>query len=377
MGIFGAYGLTLGAIALAFILFFKLIRIVPEQEAWIVEEFGKFKRALGPGFHLVIPFVQRVAYRHHLKEEAVDVEPQVCITKDNVQVHVDGVLYLMVVDAERASYGIDNYRFATAQLAQTTMRSEIGKIDLDNSFSERDRINDAVVKAVDEASDPWGIKVTRYEIKDITPTDTVMRAMEQQVKAEREKRAEILKSEGERESKVNESKGDRQHAINLSEGERQKRMNEADGRAEAIEIVANATAEGIGEVAKAIQHPKGRQAITMRIAEQFIGQLGDILEHSHTQVLPYDIAQIKGVLDGVLGNRGDIPSVGGRAGSSTDSTGSGARSAGSGRAQAPDRPGGLGSRTSNQGGDYGGRRSGGQGPNRFYPDMRTHEGGTL
>lgn len=370
MGIFSAYGLTLGAVALAFILFFKLIRIVPEQEAWIVEEFGKFKRALGPGFHLVIPFVQRVAYRHHLKEEAVDVEPQVCITKDNVQVHVDGVLYLMVVDAERASYGIDNYRFATAQLAQTTMRSEIGKIDLDNSFSERDRINDAVVKAVDEASDPWGIKVTRYEIKDITPTDTVMRAMEQQVKAEREKRAEILKSEGQRESKVNESQGDRQHAINLSEGERQKRINESDGRAEAIEIVANATADGIGEVARAIQHPKGRQAITMRIAEQFISQLGDILEHSHTQVLPYDIAQIKGVLDGVLGNRGDASSYG-------QDSGAVARPAGSGRPRAADRPGGLGSTSSNQGGSHGGRAGGGQGPRQFFPDTRSREGGLL
>lgn len=302
MGIFGAYGLTLGAILLVFLVFFKLIRIVPEEEAWIVEEFGKFKRALGPGFHLVIPFVQRVAYQHHLKEEAVDVEPQVCITRDNVQVTVDGVLYLMVVDAEKAAYGIENYRFATAQLAQTTMRSEIGKIDLDNTFSERDRINDAVVKAVDEASDPWGIKVTRYEIKDITPTETVMVAMEQQVRAEREKRAEILASEGERESRVNRSRGERQQAINLSEGEKMKRVNEADGRAEAIAIVAEATAEGIGEVAQALSHPKGKQAVSLRIAEQFISQLGEILDKSETQVLPYDIAQIRGVLEGVLGN---------------------------------------------------------------------------
>lgn len=302
MGIFGAYGLTLGAILFVFLVFFKLIRIVPEEEAWIVEEFGKFKRALGPGFHLVIPFVQRVAYQLHLKEEAVDVEPQVCITRDNVQVTVDGVLYLMVVDAEKAAYGIDNYRFATSQLAQTTMRSEIGKIDLDNTFSERDRINDAVVKAVDEASDPWGIKVTRYEIKDITPTETVMVAMEQQVRAEREKRAEILASEGERESRVNRSRGERQQAINLSEGEKMKRVNEADGRAEAIAIVAEATAEGIGEVAQALSHPKGKQAVSLRIAEQFISQLGEILDKSETQVLPYDIAQIRGVLEGVLGN---------------------------------------------------------------------------
>ncbi|TVQ28337.1 MAG: paraslipin [Spirochaetaceae bacterium] len=304
MGIFSAYGMTLGAILLVFLVFFKLIRIVPEAEAWIVEEFGKFKRTLGPGFHLVVPFVQRVAYQSHLKEEAVDVEPQVCITQDNVQVTVDGVLYLMVVDAEKAAYGIENYRFATAQLAQTTMRSEIGKIGLDNTFSERDRINDAVVKAVDEASDPWGIKVTRYEIKDITPTETVMVAMEQQVRAEREKRAEILASEGERESRVNRSKGERQQAINLSQGERQKRVNEADGKAQAISIVAEATAEGIGDVAKALQHPRGKQAVSLRIAEQFISQLGEILNTAETQVLPYDIAQIRGVLDGVLGNRG-------------------------------------------------------------------------
>ncbi|MFW6234877.1 MAG: SPFH domain-containing protein, partial [Spirochaetota bacterium] len=187
---------------------------------------------------------------------------------------------------------------------QTTMRSEIGKIGLDNTFSERDRINDAVVKAVDEASDPWGIKVTRYEIKDITPTETVMVAMEQQVRAEREKRAEVLASEGERESRVNRSRGERQQAINLSQGERQKRVNEADGKAEAISIVAEATAEGIGEVAKALQHPRGKQAVSLRIAEQFISQLGEILNTAETQVLPYDIAQIRGVLDGVLGNRG-------------------------------------------------------------------------
>lgn len=360
MGIFSAYGLTLGAVALAFIIFFKLIRIVPEQQAWIIEEFGKFKRTLGPGFHLVVPFIQRVAYRKHLKEEAVDVEPQVCITKDNVQVHVDGVLYLMVVDPERAAYGIENYRFATAQLAQTTMRSEIGQIDLDNSFSERDLINDAVVKAVDEASDPWGIKVTRYEIKDITPTDTVMRAMEQQVKAEREKRAEILKSEGEREGRVNESQGDRQQAINLSEGERQKRINEAEGRAQGIEIVATATAEGIGEVAKAIQHPKGRQAITMRIAEQFISQLGDILDKSHTQVLPYDMAQIKGILDGVLGERGQQRGVDHPVAGSSTGGSSAPRKAGS--AEGP-----AGRAAGSGGGDTGNPTR--RGPRSFFPDF--------
>ncbi|MBN1685521.1 MAG: paraslipin, partial [Spirochaetales bacterium] len=204
------------------IIFFRLIRIVPEQEAWLIERFGKYQKTLGSGFHLVIPFVQRVAYKNLLKEEVFDVEPQVCITSDNVQVTVDGILYLKVVDPVKASYGIDNYKYATAQLAKTTMRSEIGKLDLDRSFSERDDLNDAIVRAVDEASDPWGIKVTRYEIKDISPTDTIEEAMKQQMRAEREKRAEILSSEGDKESRINVSKGERQEAINLSKGERQR-----------------------------------------------------------------------------------------------------------------------------------------------------------
>ncbi len=299
MGVLGSYLLTVGILVLFFLVFFKLIRIVPEQEAWVIEQFGKFKKILGPGLHLVIPVVQKIAYQNILKEEVIDVPPQICITRDNAQVSVDGILYLQVVDPEKASYGIENYRFASAQLAQTTMRSEIGKIELDNTFSERDAINDSIVRAVDEASEPWGIKVTRYEIKDITPTDTALTAMEQQVVSEREKRASILESEGERESRINLSKGEREEAINLSEGERQRRINEADGRAEAITVVSEATADGIVEVAKAIQLPKGKQAVSLQIAEQFIAQLGDILSTAETQVLPFDIAQIKGVFDTV------------------------------------------------------------------------------
>ena len=301
MSVAGAYVLSGVLLVLFFLVFFKLIRIVPEQEAWVVEQFGKFKRVLGPGFHLVVPVVQKVAYRNVLKEEVIDVPPQVCITRDNVQVEVDGILYLQVVDPEKASYGIENYRFASAQLAQTTMRSEIGKIELDNTFSEREEINDAVVKAVDEASDPWGIKVTRYEIRDITPTDTILKAMEQQVTAEREKRADVLKSEGERESRINLSKGEREEAINLSRGERQRRINEAEGRANAIEVVSTATAEGIVEVAKSIQLPKGKQAVSLRIAEQFISRLGEVLDQAETQVLPFDIAHIKSIFDTVTG----------------------------------------------------------------------------
>jgi len=288
-------------LAVVFLLvFFRLIRIVPEQEAWIIEQFGKYQKTLGSGFHLIIPFVQRVAYKQLLKEEVIDVDPQVCITSDNVQVTVDGILYLKVMDPEKASYGIDNYRYATAQLAKTTMRSEIGKLDLDRSFSERDDLNDAIVKAVDEASDPWGIKVTRYEIKDIYPTDTIEEAMKQQMRAEREKRAEILSSEGDKESRINVSKGERQEAINLSIGEKQRRINEAEGRARAIEITSNATAEGIKEIAQAIRTPGGDKATNFRIAEQFISQFGNIIETADTSVLPFEMAQLKSVLEAVL-----------------------------------------------------------------------------
>lgn len=297
MTLFGTLTGSILILLVVFTIFFKLIRIVPEQQAWVVEQFGKFRRVMGPGLHLVIPVVQKVAYKQIMKEEVIDVPPQLCITRDNVQVSVDGILYLKVVDPEKASYGIDNYRFATAQLAQTTMRSEIGKIDLDNSFSERDRINDAIVRSVDEASDPWGIKVTRYEIKDITPSDTVMIALEQQVRAEREKRAEILSSEGTREARINSSKGDRQQAINLSQGERQRRINEAEGRARATEIIATATANGIAAVAESISLPKGRVAVANRIGQQFITGLGEILRTSDTAVLPADLAQLKGIME--------------------------------------------------------------------------------
>ncbi len=285
---------------IAVIVFFKLIRIVPEQETYIIEQFGKYKKTLGPGFHLVIPFVQRVAYKHSLKEDVIDVEPQMCITNDNVQVQVDGILYLKVVDPVKASYGIDNYKYATAQLAKTTMRSEIGKLELDRTFSERDEINDSIVKAVDEASDPWGIKVTRYEIKDITPTLTIEQAMEQQMRAEREKRAEILASEGDKEARINTSKGQRQEAINISKGERMRMINVAEGEARAIEVIAEATAEGLKEVASALQTPMGKTAMSVRIAEQYVARMGEILKNSDISVLPSDIANLKGLLQSLI-----------------------------------------------------------------------------
>jgi regulator of protease activity HflC (stomatin/prohibitin superfamily) len=301
MGVITAYVLA----AVCLFVFFKLIRIVPEQEAWLVEQFGKYQKTLGSGMHLVIPFVQKVAYKHLLKEEVLDVDPQVCITSDNVQVTVDGILYLKVMDPLKASYGIDNYRYATAQLAKTTMRSELGKLDLDRSFSERDVLNDEIVRAVDEASDPWGIKVTRYEIKDIAPTETIEEAMKQQMRAEREKRAEILASEGDKESRINVSRGERQEAINLSVGEKQRRINEAEGRAKSIEIISTATAEGIKEIAGAIRTPGGDKATNFRVSEQFIAQFGNIIRSADTSVLPFEMAQFKSILEAVLPGRDD------------------------------------------------------------------------
>jgi regulator of protease activity HflC (stomatin/prohibitin superfamily) len=286
-------------VALVIFLFFKLIQIVSEAETYIIEQFGKYKHTLGSGLHLVIPIIQKVAYKVELREQVIDVEPQICITSDNVQVSVDGILYLKVVDPVKASYGIDDYRFATAQLAKTTMRSEIGKLELDKTFSERDSLNDAIVKAIDEASDPWGIKVTRYEIKDITPTEGVEKAMEQQMRAEREKRAEVLSSEGEKEARINVSKGERQNAINLSEGERQRRINVAEGRARAIEITSQATAEGLQRIAEALNLPKGKSAMSLRLAEQYVTQFGAILRQVDTSVLPVEVAQLKSLVEAV------------------------------------------------------------------------------
>lgn len=286
----------LSGFGLVFLILTRIIKIVPEKHAYIVEQFGKYHKTLEAGFHIVWPIIQRVAYKHSLKEQVIDVPPQRCITNDNVEVEVDGILYLKVVDPVKASYGIDNYAFATSQLAQTTMRSVMGKMELDKSFSEREAMNNAIVKAVDEASDPWGIKVSRYEIKDITPSRSVQEAMEKQVRAEREKRANILTSEGEREALINISLGEREEAINISKAERQRRVNEAEGRAKAIELIAEATAQGIKEVAQAITLPKGREAVALRVAEQFITELGRILESASTQVLPQDLANLRGFI---------------------------------------------------------------------------------
>lgn len=279
-----------------FIIFMKTIHVVPQREAFVIERLGKYSTTLSAGFYVLIPFIDRVAYRHTLKEIAVDVPSQTCITKDNVAVEVDGILYLQVVDAVRASYGINDYLFASAQLAQTTMRSVIGKLDLDNTFVEREMINAGIVGAVDKASDPWGVKITRYEVKNITPPRSINEAMEKQMRAEREKRAQILESEGERQAKINRAEGIRQETIAFSEGEKQKRINEAEGQAAQIELVARATAQGIREIAQAIQSPGGQDAVSLRVAEQYLIEFGKLAKTNNTMIVPSDLTDLTSIL---------------------------------------------------------------------------------
>ena len=284
---------------LAFIVLVAVLKtavIVPQKTAYIVERLGKYRCTLDAGFHILVPFLDRIAYRHTLKEQAIDVPPQECITKDNIAVSVDGILYMQVMDPAKASYGIGNYLFATTQLAQTTMRSEMGKLDLDRSFEERTSINAAIVAAVDKASDPWGIKVTRYEIKNITPPRTIRDAMEKQMRAEREKRAMIAESEGERQAKINRAEGEKQQAINLSEGERQRKINEAEGRAKEITLVAEAQAEGIRKVAAALNEPGGLNSVNMQLAQQYLQQFGNLAKTNNTMIIPSDLANVAGVI---------------------------------------------------------------------------------
>ena len=289
--------IILGIVAvLVIITLVKTMRIVPQRQAFIVERLGKYHTTLEAGLHILIPFVDKVAYRHSLKEQAVDVPPQTCITKDNISVDVDGILYMQVMDPKNASYGINNYAFASTQLAQTTMRSVIGKLDLDKTFEERDSINGTIVEAVDEASDPWGLKVTRYEIKNITPPQSIKDAMEKQMRAEREKRAQIAESEGTRQAKINEAEGEKQAAIAQSEGEKMRRINEAEGRAEEIRAVAIATAEGITKIAESIQAEGGSDAVNLRIAEQYIGEFGKLAKANNTMIVPANLTDIAGLV---------------------------------------------------------------------------------
>ena len=281
---------------LAVIILAKTAIIVPQQSAFVVESLGKYSRTLRAGFHILIPSIEKAAYKHSLKELAFDIDEQICITKDNVQVGVDGVLYLQVLDAERASYGITDYVFAISQLAQTTLRSEIGRIDLDRTFEERGAINGNVVSELDKASNPWGVKVLRYEIKNINPPADVLGAMEKQMRAEREKRAVILTSEGERDAKINEAEGEKQRVIKESEAAKEQQINEADGQAAAILAVATATAEGLRQVAIAVKEEGGDAAMRLRIAEDYVEQFGKLAKGSNTLVVPANLSDISSMI---------------------------------------------------------------------------------
>jgi regulator of protease activity HflC (stomatin/prohibitin superfamily) len=274
----------------------KTAVVVPQQHAYVVERLGKFAGILPAGFHILVPFIDVIRYKHVLKEMAIDIPEQVCITRDNVQVGVDGVLYMKVIDPERASYGISNYIFAITQLAQTTLRSEVGKIELDRTFEERTNINVNVVSELDKATEPWGVKVFRYEIKNITPPADILGAMEKQMRAEREKRATILTSEGARDAAINTAEGEKQQTIKKSEAAKTRQINEAEGQAQAILAIARATAEGIREVAETIQRPGGMEAVQLRVAEKYIEQFGQLARTSNAMIVPSNVADVSSML---------------------------------------------------------------------------------
>ncbi len=277
---------------LVVVILIKTAVIVPQKSEFIIERLGKYSRTLGAGFHLLIPFLDRVSYKYVLKEEVFDIPSQTCITKDNVTVEVDGLIYLQVVDSKSSAYGINDYRMAASQLAQTTLRSCIGRIDLDKTFEERETINGQVVESIDQAAQAWGVKVLRYEVKDILPPESVKNAMEAQMTAEREKRAEIARSEGQRQSTINRAEGDRQDAILRSEGEKQRRINEAEGQAQEILAIAQATAEGLNTIAKQLQMPGGPGAANLRVAEQYVNEFGKLAKASNTLIIPGNVADI-------------------------------------------------------------------------------------
>ena len=290
------FWVAIAVAVIAVIVIAKTAVVVPQQSAFVVESLGKYSRTIRAGFHILIPFIEKSAYKHSLKELALDIPEQICITKDNVQVGVDGVLYLQVLDPERASYGITDFYFAISQLAQTTLRSEIGRIDLDRTFEERSSINGNVVAELDKASDPWGVKVLRYEIKNINPPADVLGAMEKQMRAEREKRAVVLNSEGERDAKINEAEGDKQQVIKQSEAVKQQQINEAEGQAAAILAIATATAEGLSRVAKSLNEDGGESAMKLRVAENYLEQFGNIAKEGNTLVVPANLADISSMI---------------------------------------------------------------------------------
>ena len=288
--------ILLGLIFLIILIVLRTARVVPQKTVFIIERLGKYRATLEAGFHILIPFMDKIAYRHSMKEMVIDVPPQSCITKDNIAVEVDGILYIQIVDPVKASYGVSDYRFATTQLAQTTMRSEIGKIELDRTFEEREKINSEIVAAVDKASLPWGLKVTRHEIKNIVPPASIKDAMEKQMRAEREKRALIAEAEGDKQAKINRAEGDKAEAIAKSEGEKMKRINEAEGRGQEIERVAMATAKGIREIANAISDKGGIDAVNLRIAESYLGEFGKLAQKNNAMIIPSNLSDVAGVV---------------------------------------------------------------------------------
>ena len=281
---------------LVIVVIVKTAVVVPQQSAYVIETLGRYSRTLAAGFHILIPFMDRVAYKHTLKEQAVDVPEQLCITSDNVQVGVDGVLYLQVMEARAASYGISDYAFAIAQLAQTTLRSEVGKIELDKTFEERSHINLRIVEELDRASDPWGVKVLRYEIQNINPPADVVSAMEKQMRAEREKRATVLQSEGERDARINEAEGEKQQVIKQSEAAKEQQINEAQGEAAAILAVAGATAEGLKKVAEALNAEGGDKAMQLRVAENYLERFGNLAKEGNTLIVPANLSDMTSMI---------------------------------------------------------------------------------
>lgn len=292
----GALIVTIILVVLLLVIIAKTAVVIPQQNAYVVERLGKYHATLGAGFHILLPFFDAIRYKHSLKEQAVDIMPQVCITKDNVQVEVDGVLYMKVMDPERASYGVNNYGFAITQLAQTTLRSEFGKIDLDKSFEERSAINAAVVLELDKASDPWGVKVFRYELKNIKPPEDILAAMEKQMRAEREKRAVILQSEGSRDAAINNAEGEKQKVIKESEADKQRQINMAEGEAQAIIAVADATAKGIEKIAASIEKPGGETAVKLRVAENYLDEFGKLAKVNNTVILPANLGDVASMI---------------------------------------------------------------------------------
>jgi regulator of protease activity HflC (stomatin/prohibitin superfamily) len=292
--------LAIGFSIFVIITIAKTARVVPQREQYVIERLGKYSRTLDAGFHILIPFLDKVAYKHSMKEIALDVPQQTCITRDNIAVDIDGIIYLQVVDARAASYGITDYFYATTQLAQTTLRSEIGKIELDKTFEERDTMNARLVDTVDRAAEPWGIKVLRYEVKDIVPPESVKDALEKQMRAERERRAVVAKSEGERQAQINISEGARQEMINLSEAQKLKQINEAEGKAAEIMLIAEATAQGLRAIASAIQEEGGLDAVNLRVAEQYVKEFGQLAKTNNTLIIPSNLGDVGGMVGTIM-----------------------------------------------------------------------------